>query len=77
MSKDKMTFEESMSRLETIVSELEKGDGSLEESLAKFEEGIRLGQSCKKIIDDAEARVKRLVDEDEIREEEFDGDTAE
>jgi len=59
------SFEESLSRLETIVAELESGQYSLEESLQRFEEGLTLGKQCRDILDRAEMRVKRLVDVDE------------
>ena len=62
MSGDKVNFEESMSKLEAIVAELEKGDFSLEESLHKFEEGLELGKACKEVLDKAEAKVKMLVE---------------
>ena len=74
MSKDKKSFEESMSTLEQIVNDLEKGENSLEESLSKFEAGVKLGQACKKIIDDAEVRVKKLIDDGDLHEEDFDGE---
>ena len=63
MSKAKKpeSLEQSMDRLEAIVSELESGQYSLEESLARFEEGLSLGKSCREILDSAEMRVKRLV----------------
>ena len=64
MAKEKETesLEESLGRLETIVSELESGQYSLEESLQRFEEGLTLGKRCREILDRAEMRVKRLVD---------------
>jgi len=64
MSKENkpQNFEESLGRLETIVSELEGGQYSLEESLQRFEEGLTLGKRCREILDQAEMRVKKLVD---------------
>nr|MBI3612388.1 exodeoxyribonuclease VII small subunit [Nitrospirota bacterium] len=56
-----LKFEEAMSRLETIVSELEKGDLPLDESLKIFEEGIKLSKTCLKMLDDAERKVEILV----------------
>jgi exodeoxyribonuclease VII small subunit len=56
------SLEASMKRLESIVSELEQGDSSLEDSLKKFEEGILLGKRCKEILDKAQLRVKTLVE---------------
>ena len=58
-----LKFEDAMARLETIVTELEKGDLPLDESLKIFEEGIRLSKSCLKILDDTEHKVEVLVQE--------------
>lgn len=54
-----------MARLEIIVSELEKGDLPLDESLKIFEEGIRLSKSCLKMLDETERKVEILVQEKE------------
>jgi len=54
-------FEQAMARLEMIVSELEKGDLSLDESLRIFEEGIKLSKTCLKMLDDAERKVEILI----------------
>ncbi|SUP53149.1 Exodeoxyribonuclease 7 small subunit [Weissella viridescens] len=45
---DKPTFEENLTKLEQIVTQLEKGDVPLEEALAQFETGIQLSQTLKK-----------------------------
>lgn len=58
-------FEDAMARLETIVSELEKGDLPLDESLKIFEEGIRLSKTCLKMLDETERKVEILVQEKE------------
>lgn len=50
-----------MARLETIVSELERGDLPLDESLKIFEEGIKLSKSCLKMLDEAEHKVEILI----------------
>lgn len=60
-----LRFEDAMARLETIVSELEKGDLPLDESLKIFEEGIRLSKSCLKMLDETERKVEILVQERE------------
>jgi exodeoxyribonuclease VII small subunit len=57
-----MTFEEAMARLERIVNDLETGTQSLEESLAKFEEGIALGKRCREMLERADMRVRALVE---------------
>ncbi len=54
-------FEQAMARLETIVSELEKGELSLDESLKIFEEGVKLSKTCLKMLDDAERKVEILI----------------
>lgn len=54
-------FEEALSRLETIVAELERGELPLEDSMRIFEEGIKLSKVCLKMLDDAERRVEILV----------------
>jgi exodeoxyribonuclease VII small subunit len=56
-----LKFEDAMARLETIVSELEKGDLPLDESLKIFEEGIKLSKNCLKMLDDAERKVEILI----------------
>jgi exodeoxyribonuclease VII small subunit len=55
------SFEASMARLTEIVSELEEGDLSLEDSLKSFEEGVRLARASQAKLDDAEARVEKLL----------------
>lgn len=56
----KKTFEENMSRLEEIVSLLEKGDASLGDSMTLFEEGTKLVSACRKELDSAEQKVVKL-----------------
>ncbi len=70
-------LEKSMEKLEDIVTQLESGDHTLEDSLKKFEVGLTLGKQCREILDKAELRVRKLiaVDEDgEMTTEEIDGD---
>lgn len=57
----KKNFELSMEQLERIVSDLESGDLSLEESIKKFEEGIKLSRSCSKMLDETELKIKMLI----------------
>lgn len=60
MAAKKLTFEESMARLEEIVRTLERGDKPLEEALALFEEGTSLIKACGKKLDEAEQKVVKL-----------------
>jgi len=57
----KMSFEESLKRLEEIVEAFESGDLSLEESVNLFKEGVELTKFCKQKINSAETEVKKLV----------------
>jgi exodeoxyribonuclease VII small subunit len=55
-------FEEDLSELESIVDTLEKGDLTLEQSLAAFERGVKLTRTCQKALDEAEQRVRILTE---------------
>jgi exodeoxyribonuclease VII small subunit len=55
-------FERSLDELESLVSRLEKGDLSLDDSLATFERGIALYRQCQGALEQAEHRVKLLLD---------------
>jgi exodeoxyribonuclease VII small subunit len=54
-------FEAALARLEVIVTELDKGDLPLEQSLKLFEEGIKLSRICNKRLDEAERKVEILL----------------
>jgi exodeoxyribonuclease VII small subunit len=53
-------FEDALSRLESIVKDLEKGELSLESSLARYEQGIRLAKFCNEKLEEAEKRIEML-----------------
>ncbi len=57
----KKKFEEALQELETIVQRLEDGNLSLDESLALFEDGIKLSRLCSQRLDEAEKRVEILL----------------
>ncbi len=54
-------FEEALKKLEEIVGQLESGDVSLEASLAKYEEGVRLVRLCQKKLEVAKKKIEILV----------------
>ena len=56
------SFEEALARLETIVEELEGGALTLEESIARYEEGVQLARHLTRTLDEAEQRIERLVE---------------
>ncbi|MCI9286611.1 MAG: exodeoxyribonuclease VII small subunit [Clostridia bacterium] len=65
-------FEETIKKLETIANELEKGDLNLDESVTKFEEGMKLSKTCNDILENAEKRISILIKkDDEVMEENF------
>lgn len=65
-------FEEEMLKLETIVTQLEKGDLSLDDSVKKFEEGINISKECNKMLEVAEKKISILLEKDgELEEESF------
>jgi exodeoxyribonuclease VII small subunit len=67
-------FEDSLSRLEKIVDELEKGDIPLDKALALFEEGIQLSGSCRKELESAEGKVEILLKQNgKLQAEAFEG----
>lgn len=60
-SHDGQSFEHSLRELEKIVETLESGEVSLEETLQKFEQGMKLVQFCHARLNEAEKRLKILV----------------
>jgi len=66
------SFEELMENLENIVQELEKGDLNLDDSVTKFEEGMKISKECSKILESSEKRISILLENNgEISEEDF------
>ena len=61
-AKSPKSFEDAMKRLEEIVSGLESGGVTLDESVAAFKEGIELVKFCSSRLDAAEQTVKQLVE---------------
>ena len=57
---NKLTYEQSIARLDDIVRSMERGDVPLEQALKLFEEGAGLIASCNKMLDDAEQMVVKL-----------------
>jgi len=56
-----LKFEQALKRLEEIVEELEKGNLSLDESLKRYEEGIKLSRFCTKKLEETERKVELLT----------------
>jgi exodeoxyribonuclease VII small subunit len=56
-----LSFEVCLDELEKVVKELEGGDLPLERSLALFEKGMSLSETCRKQLEEAETRVEMLI----------------
>ncbi|MGB5158481.1 exodeoxyribonuclease VII small subunit [Desulfobacterium sp. N47] len=69
----KIIFETAMNQLEQIVNELESGNLSLEDSIKKFEEGIKLSKYCSAKLDETEKKISLLLEgqDGNITEKEF------
>jgi exodeoxyribonuclease VII small subunit len=56
----KKTFEDALKKLDEIVESLEGDELSLEESVKKFEEGMKLSTFCAQKLDEAEKKISIL-----------------
>ena len=77
-SGQKQSFEKSLARLEKIVEEMEGGNLSLDDMVARFEEGRKLIGFCNRSLNEVERKIEKLVAEgDEIDTEPFEPETSE
>ncbi len=61
MTSDKPpTFEEALRNLEQITEEIERAEIGLEESIARYEQGMKLVRRCRAMLDKAEQRIQKL-----------------
>ena len=60
--KNSKSIESRLSQLEAILEELESGDLELDQALKKFEQGVKLSRECQKTLEDAELKIKILMD---------------
>ena len=67
-SDDELTFEEAMAQLDELVSRMEDGELSLDDSLKAFERGVMLTRKCQEALSQAELRVKTLTDANTLEE---------
>jgi exodeoxyribonuclease VII small subunit len=63
MDSQSPTFEDSFERLQRAIEQLEEGGLPLEAALDLFDESMTLASTCHRILDQAELRLTRLVDE--------------
>jgi exodeoxyribonuclease VII small subunit len=62
--KEKTAFEEDLKKLQKIVEELSSGKITLGESLKKYEEGVKIAQSCSQTLTEAQRKVELLMKKD-------------
>lgn len=58
---EQMSFEQALTALEEIVTQLERGDVPLDQSIALYERGERLRAACQDRLDSAQARIEKIV----------------
>lgn len=56
-----LTFEDALAELETIVRRLEEGTAKLDEAISAYERGIALKRHCEAKLNEAQARVEKIV----------------
>ena len=61
-------FESTLKELENLVSKMEDGELSLDDSLKAFERGIELTRSCQSSLEKAELRIQMLTENDVLKE---------
>ena len=57
--KNKLSFEDSVARLEALIEDMENGDTPLADLVAKFEEGSKLLKDCQAQLTEAEIKIKQ------------------
>ena len=72
---DKFNFNKGLLELEKIISKMESGELSLEDSLKNFEEGVKIHRKCHTALMDAEHRINILTEQDNYNEEKPFGDS--
>lgn len=70
--KEENNFEDKMKELENLVLELEKGELNLDDSVKKFEQGMKISKECNDILEKAEKRISILLEKNgDIEESDF------
>lgn len=58
---ENLSFEEAMGELQTIVRKLETGDSALEDSISDYERGTLLKTHCESKLNDAKAKIEKII----------------
>nr|WP_290668296.1 exodeoxyribonuclease VII small subunit [Ardenticatena sp.] len=68
------TFEEAFAALQEVLSALETGTPTLDETVALYEKGMRLANLCEKLLEEAELRIRTLETEHSLSQSNQDGE---
>jgi len=60
---EKLSFEEAMTELESVVNKLDAGEGTLDESISLFQKGVLLSKLCSSRLEEIEKRVRILTED--------------
>lgn len=63
---EELSYEQAFAELEALIAALETDEGSLDETLAKFERGQALARQCAALLDNAELKVKQLLGDEVV-----------
>ncbi len=59
-STKRLKFENALERLDEIVEQMESGEIGIEDSIARYEEAMKLAAHCRQILDEAEQRIQKI-----------------
>lgn len=66
MAKKSESFEKNIERMDEIISSLEDRNVSLSDSIKYYEEAMKISKVCRELLDEAEGKVKKLIDKNEL-----------
>ncbi len=69
MENNNLSFEEKITNLEKIVKDLESGDIKLDDAINKFNEAMKLADSCNKTLEEATKTVNKVLNKDGVLED--------
>ena len=72
-SVEALAYEQALDRLQSIIDRIESGESTLEESLERYSEGVKLIGRCREVLDRAEQRIRELTVNDKGDLEEAEG----
>lgn len=61
---NKLSFEEKLEELETIVKKLEQGDIKLDNAIEEFNKAMKLASECNKTLEDATNTINKVLNKD-------------